>query len=74
LLAPRLIIKQEIKRLIIAAPVAPNRLVERLKDEADQIEVISNPSDFKAVEQLYQEFAAFLDDQIGQIAKKRFLS
>jgi predicted phosphoribosyltransferase len=68
-----LIIKQEIKRLIIAAPVAPKRLVERLK-EVDQIEVISNPSDFKAVEQLYQEFAAFSDDQIGQIAKRQFLS
>jgi putative phosphoribosyl transferase len=72
--AARWIRKQKPKRLIIAAPVAPKQVVERLKEEADQIEIIRNPSDFKAVEQFYQHFAAVSDDQIVQIAKRQFLS
>jgi putative phosphoribosyl transferase len=66
--------KQETKRLIIAAPVAPKQVVEHLKNEADQIQVIRNPSEFKAVEQFYQEFATVSDDQIAKIAKRRFRS
>jgi hypothetical protein len=38
-----------------------------LKDEPDEIEVIRNPSDFKAVEQYYHEFGDVSDDQIMQI-------
>jgi putative phosphoribosyl transferase len=72
--AARWIRKQEPKRLIVAAPVASKQVVKRLKNEADQIEVIRNPSDFKAVEQFYQHFAAVSDDQIVQIAKRRFPS
>jgi putative phosphoribosyl transferase len=60
--------------LIIAAPVAPKQVVEHLKNEADQIQVIRNPSEFKAVEQFYQEFATVSDDQIAKIAKRRFRS
>jgi len=72
--AARWIRKEEPKRLIIAAPVASKQVVERLKGEADQIEVLRNPLEFKAVEQFYREFAAVSDDQIVQIAKRRFLS
>ena len=73
IVAARWIRKQEPKRLIIAAPVAPRQVVERLKEEADEIEVIRNPSEFKTVEQFYQEFAAVSDDHIVQIAKRRDL-
>jgi putative phosphoribosyl transferase len=69
--AARWIRKQKPKRLIIATPVAPKRVVKRLKSEADKIEVIRKPSDFKAVEEFYQEFAALSDDQIIQITKRR---
>jgi predicted phosphoribosyltransferase len=72
--AARWIRKKEPKRLIIAAPVAPKQVIKRLKNEADQIEVIMKSSDFKAVEQFYQHFDAISDDQIVQIAKKRFVS
>jgi putative phosphoribosyl transferase len=71
--AARWIRKQEPKRLIIAAPVAPKKVVKRLRAEADRIEVIRNPSEFKVVEQFYQEFAAVSDDEIVQIAKGRSL-
>jgi predicted phosphoribosyltransferase len=60
--------------LIIAAPVAPKYIVERLKSEVDQIEIMRKPSDFKAVDQFYQEFEAVSDDQIVQIAKRRLLN
>jgi putative phosphoribosyl transferase len=61
------------KQVIIAAPVASKQACERLKKEAEQIEVIRNPSDFIAVEQFYQHFAAVSDSQIEEIAKKQFL-
>jgi putative phosphoribosyl transferase len=60
--------------MIIAAPVGPKYVIKRLKDEVDQIEVVRKPSEFEAVEQFYQEFAAVSDDQIVQIVKRRFLS
>ena len=72
--AARWIKKKEPKRLIIAAPVAPKQVIKRLKNEADQIEVLRKPSDFKAVEQFYQEFAPVSDDQIVQVAKRLLLS
>jgi putative phosphoribosyl transferase len=70
--AAKWIRKQEPKQLIIAAPVAPKRAIERLKNEADQVEIIRKPSDLKAVEQFYQEFASVSDDQILQLARRRF--
>jgi putative phosphoribosyl transferase len=70
--AVRWIRKQEPKQLIIAAPVAPKEVIERLKSEADKIEVLRHPLEFKAVEQYYQQFAAVSDDQIVQIARRRF--
>jgi predicted phosphoribosyltransferase/pimeloyl-ACP methyl ester carboxylesterase len=72
--AARSMRKYEPKRLIVAAPVAPKQIVERLKSEVDQIEVVRKPSDFKAVGQFYQEFKAVSDDQIVQIIKRRFLN
>jgi putative phosphoribosyl transferase len=74
IVATRWVRKQEPKRLIIAAPVGPKYVIKRLKDEVDQIEVVRKPSEFEAVEQFYQEFAAVSDDQIVQIVKRRFLS
>jgi predicted phosphoribosyltransferase len=65
--------KQEPKRLIIAATVAPKKVLKRLKNEADEIELIRNPSDFEAVEQFYHEFHAVSDDRIMEIVK-RYLS
>jgi putative phosphoribosyl transferase len=67
--AARWIRKQEPKQFIIAAPVAPKQVIERLKNEADKIEIIRSPSNFKAVEQFYQEFQSVSDDQIIEIMK-----
>ena len=74
IVAARWIRKQEPKRLIIAAPVASKQVVKRLKNEADEIELIRNPSDFKAVEQFYHEFHAVSDDQIMEIVNRHLSS
>jgi hypothetical protein len=42
------------RRLIIAAPVAANQIIQCLTSEVDQMEVIRKPSDFKAVVQFYR--------------------
>ena len=70
--AARWIRKEEPKQLIIASPVAPKRAIESLKNEVDQVEIIRKPSDLKAVEQFYQEFASVSDHQILRVAKRRF--
>ena len=57
--AARWIRKQDPKRLIIAAPVVPKQILKRLKNEADEIELIRNPANFKAVEQFYQSSMLF---------------
>jgi putative phosphoribosyl transferase len=74
IVAARWVRKQYPTRLIIAVPVAPKNIVERLKSKVDQIEIIRKPSDFKLVEQFYQEFEAVSDDQIVHIAKRQFHS
>jgi putative phosphoribosyl transferase len=71
--AARWIRKYGPKRLIIAAPVAPKDVVKNLRNEADQIEVVRNPSDFKTVEQFYQHFDSVSDDEILQITKRRLI-
>jgi putative phosphoribosyl transferase len=66
--------KQNPKRLIITAPVGPKQVVRRLNSEADQIEVLRQPSQFKSVSQFYQQFMTVSDDAILQVAKRHFLS
>jgi putative phosphoribosyl transferase len=74
IVAARWIRKHKPRRLIIASPVASKQVIKSLKNEADHIEIIRKPSNFKAVEQFYQYFDAISDDQILQIAKRRFVS
>jgi putative phosphoribosyl transferase len=72
--AARWMKKHNPKRLVIAAPVAPKQVVKNLKNEADRIEVIQRPSNFKAVAQFYQRFDEISDNQIVQIVKRRTIS
>jgi predicted phosphoribosyltransferase/dienelactone hydrolase len=72
--AARWVRKQEPKRFIIAAPVAPKHVIMRLKNEADEIEIIRNPSHFRAVEQFYQEFHSVSEEQIMEIVKRHLSS
>jgi predicted phosphoribosyltransferase len=41
-----------------------------MKNKLDQVEGIRNPSDFKAVEQFYQEFHVASDYEIKEIVER----
>lgn len=51
-------------RVILAAPVAPERVVHELGDAADAVVVLSQPAEFLAVGQVYQDFAQLDDDAV----------
>jgi putative phosphoribosyl transferase len=74
IIAARWVRRQLPKRIIIAAPVASKEAIKRLKNEAEQIKVIRDHSEFKAVEQFYQYFPSVSDNQIIEIAKSHFHS
>jgi putative phosphoribosyl transferase len=62
--AARWIRKQGPKHLIIALPVAPKHTVDLLKNEAESVQVITSPSNFRTVEQFYQDFGDVTDQQV----------
>jgi len=62
--------KQKPKKLVIAAPVAPRDALERLKEVADEVVIISTPVLFGAVGEFYQDFAPVSDDEVQDIMKK----
>jgi putative phosphoribosyl transferase len=71
--AARFIKKQQPKRLIIAVPVAPRQIVALLRGEADIVEVITSPSNFKTVGQFYQNFIPVTHGQVIEIMQNRNL-
>lgn len=73
IVAARWIRKQKPTKLIIAVPVAPPQTVKALKQEADIIEVIANPSDFNAVGEFYENFNPVTDDQVMKVMQNRSL-
>jgi putative phosphoribosyl transferase len=64
--------KQNPKKIVIAATVAPKETVELLKGEADHVEVIISPpaSIFKSVEQYYHSFCPVPDEHVIRIMEK----
>jgi len=71
--AARWIKKHNPSQLIIAAPISQPQAAERLKGEADRIEILSTPSSFVAVNQFYQEFDQATDERVKEILKARNL-
>jgi putative phosphoribosyl transferase len=60
------------KYLIIAVPVAPKDTLKLLKQEADEVEVVTSPSSiFRSVEQFYQDFKQVPDDKVMAILRDR---
>jgi putative phosphoribosyl transferase len=52
------------KRLILAVPVAPADIIEKLKDEADEVICLTVPRFFYAVGQFYRDFSQVEDDEV----------
>lgn len=51
-------------RLVLAIPVAPHQIVERLRQEADQTVCLDTPADFFAVGQFYRQFPQLSDAEV----------
>jgi putative phosphoribosyl transferase len=65
--AARWIKRQNPKRLIIALPVSPSQVNVAISQQADVLEVIYAPSNFRSVEQFYQNFPVVSDHEIIKI-------
>lgn len=50
--------------LILAVPVAPTDVVDRLGEEVDRLVVLLVPEDFYAVGQFYQDFSQTTDEEV----------
>ena len=51
-------------RLVLAVPVAPHQILERLRQEADQTVCLDTPADFFAVGQYYRQFPQLSDAEV----------
>lgn len=73
--ASRSVRKQNPTRLIIALPVAPRHIINLLKAEADEVEVLLTPSssEFVTVGQFYQDFVPVHHEKVIEILKTRNL-
>lgn len=69
--AARMIRKEQPKLLMIAVPVSKPNIVEKLKREADIVQVILTPSTFAYVSQFYQNYDSIPDTEILEIMHRR---
>jgi len=52
------------ERIVLAVPVAPGRSLARLRDEADEVVVLSAPDPFSAVGEWYRSFRQTSDREV----------
>ncbi|MFC5137804.1 phosphoribosyltransferase [Actinomycetospora rhizophila] len=54
-------------RLLLGVPVASPPSLERLRDRADQVVAVLVPEDFRAVGDVYDDFAQLTDDDVRRV-------
>src|SRR5215211_532578 len=59
--------KENNKKLIIAVPVAPKDIADKLNKVADKVVILYSPSSFESVGQFYQDFSQVSDNQVKKI-------
>lgn len=52
------------ERVVLAVPVAPGRALDRLRDEADEVVLLSAPDPFSAVGEWYRSFRQTSDREV----------
>lgn len=62
--------KQNCKKLVIAAPVAPPDILDNLKQVADDVIVLDTPDPFIAIGRFYEDFAQVTDEEVIGIMGK----
>lgn len=63
--------RQNVKRIIIAAPVASLESVTRLRRVVDEVEVLSADPAFSAVGQFYRQFSQVTDEEVIALLKEQ---
>ncbi|KIM03103.1 MAG: phosphoribosyltransferase [Sulfurovum sp. FS06-10] len=67
LLAIEALKKEGAKKLIVATPIAPFEIVEKLKAQSDEVMVLEIPKNFQAVGQFYEDFHQLNDQEVIDI-------
>ncbi len=58
------------QRIILAAPVAPARLTEKLKNIVEDVVVLASPESFWAIGEFYSSFPQVSDEEVIKLLKK----
>ena len=61
---------QKCEQLVIAVPVGPKEIIEKLKEVADMVVVIDAPTSFQAAGEFYQDFSQVTDDEVKTIMRR----
>jgi len=62
--------KQNCKKLVIAAPVAPPDILDSLKQVTGEVIILETPDPFIAIGRFYQDFAQVTDEEVKMIMRK----
>jgi putative phosphoribosyl transferase len=54
-------------RVVVATPVAPPETVASLRNDADDVIALSEPADFDAIGQFYEDFTQTPDDEVVRL-------
>lgn len=60
----------QVKELIVAVPVAPRDIIEKLSDLADKLVILYTPSPFIAVGAHYTDFGQVSDDEVKEYLER----
>jgi putative phosphoribosyl transferase len=52
------------RRVVLAAPVAPPRTVDTMRDVADEVVIVETPSSFFAIGEFYRNFSATAEETV----------
>jgi len=59
--------QQNPKQMVVAVPVAPQRTIDSLRDEVDEVVCLSTPESFFGIGEFYEDFSQVSDDQVQQL-------
>lgn len=68
--AIQLVKKQKPKQIIVAIPVGPKDIIDKLNETVDKVIVLQSPLNFNAVGEFYGEFKQVNDYQVQEIMSK----
>ncbi|MDP3973293.1 MAG: phosphoribosyltransferase family protein [Candidatus Daviesbacteria bacterium] len=63
--------RHEVKKIVLAVPVASKESAEKLKSEVDELIILETPRLFRAVGEFYQEFTEVRDEEVIQLLSSR---